>query len=285
MLNQVYPAPRPTKRSLWIALLFGVFIGGFLWYFEPFDIDLSQGRIDGLWVWGFGVISSLVLILSLYVLPHFFPSWFSDDFWRIKHQLLYWSIILLVIATGNGLYTNYLNELPFSWGRYWWIINRTFILGIIPFSFILMLDFYRRDQHFSQEAQQLEGIKNSPMQETPTGSWTIQTDLKTEYFSFLEQAFYFARAEGNYIDLYLMQDAQLTATTYRLTLSAFEKQLDSPSLMRCHRSYLVNLDKVQSVTGNAQGLKLVLEDGRSIVPVARNYVTTIKGYLSAQADQ
>ena len=119
MLNQVYPAPQPSQRTVLIALLFGLFIGGFLWYFEPFDIDISRNRLDGLRVWGFGLISSAVLIVFLYLIPFFFPKAFSDSHWRIKHQLLYWSLILFVIATGNGLYTNFINELPFSWSNYW----------------------------------------------------------------------------------------------------------------------------------------------------------------------
>ncbi|MEM6725507.1 MAG: LytTR family DNA-binding domain-containing protein [Bacteroidota bacterium] len=284
MLNQVYPAPSPSKYSVLIALLFGLFIGGFLWYFEPFDIDIQNGRLDSLRVWGFGLISSVALLIGLYLVPLFFPAWFSDAHWRIKHQLGYWSILLLVIATGNGLYTNYINELPFTWSNYWWIINRTFMLGIIPFSFILLLDAYRRERQFTQTAQTLQAIKpERPAAHSPT-RWIIQTDLKQEEFTFEATSFYYARAEGNYIDLYFMEADQLRSVTYRLSLSAFAQQIDHPSLQRCHRSYLVHLDRVQQISGNAQGLKLLLEDGQTVVPVARNYVSAIKAFWSARSD-
>ena len=50
-----------------------------------------------------------------------------------------------------------------------------------------------------------------------------------------------------------------------------EKQLsDLPQFFRCHRTYLVNLDRVGHVSGNAQGYKLHLEGIDNLVPVSRS---------------
>lgn len=48
-----------------------------------------------------------------------------------------------------------------------------------------------------------------------------------------------------------------------------------PHIIRCHRSYIVNLDRVERVTGNAQGYKLHLLGGQFEVPVARRFNDTI----------
>lgn len=57
----------------------------------------------------------------------------------------------------------------------------------------------------------------------------------------------------------------------RSSLSRLENQLEGQNIVRCHRSFIVNLDKVEKVTGNAQGYKLHLETPELVVPVARKY--------------
>jgi DNA-binding LytR/AlgR family response regulator len=39
---------------------------------------------------------------------------------------------------------------------------------------------------------------------------------------------------------------------------------------RCHRSYLVNLNYIRHISGNATGYKLHLEGVNDLIPVSRN---------------
>ena len=39
---------------------------------------------------------------------------------------------------------------------------------------------------------------------------------------------------------------------------------------RCHRAYIINLDKVEHVEGNAQGYKVRLINTEESIPVSRN---------------
>ncbi len=280
ILNNEYPAPNPTKRNLVVSLLFGVFIAFFLIYFEPFEINISSGKNTIGSLLFFGAISAFVLIIFLYVLPFFLPEIFADKHWKVKHQIIFCSAILLVIATLNGLYTNYINSMSFSWSNYWWIINRTFVLGSIPFSFFILIDFKRRDAMNKEAAIAILKGKNKNDQTPKVGVYLIVTDLKNETFTFEDRDFNHAVAIGNYTDLYFSNEADLTRSTYRISLTSFEKQLNAANLQRCHRSYLVNINKVTNVSGNAQGLKLTLADGTSEVPVSRKYIPDIKKSLS-----
>lgn len=284
ILNNEYPAPNPTKRNLLTSLLFGLFISFFLIFFEPFEIEISNGKntIESLLL--FGVISAFVLIVFLFILPLFFPTTFSDRSWTIKHQILYCSAILFTIATFNGLYTNHINSLSFSWSNYWWIINRTFVLGSIPFSFFILVDYKRRDAKNKQEAKGILKPKNKNPEARNTTSHLISTDLKKEKFTFEDSNFTHAVAVGNYTDLFFFSQGKLTSKTYRISLTSFAKQLNTPHLRRCHRSYLINIHQVTNVSGNAQGLKLSLADGASEVSVSRKYIPDIKASLSKLND-
>jgi len=279
ILNQKYPAPKPEVRSVITAILFGSFIGLFLLFFEPFDINLSTHDNKTFEVLFFGIITTTVLLVFLYFLPLLFPKVFSDKYWKVKHQIIFYLIVLFVIATCNGIYTNYINNLSFSWANYWWIINRTYVLGGIPLAFITLIDQQRKAKMNAGQAQtMLNSIKEFTKDTTET-LHQIDTDLKNETISFSEDDFYFAVATGNYIDLYISEKDVFKKDTYRLTLSSFEAQLDTSTLVRCHRSYLVNLKKVKNITGNAQGLKLTLNDQLETVPVSRKYMPIVKQFF------
>lgn len=95
-----------------------------------------------------------------------------------------------------------------------------------------------------------------------------------------EVDFLFATAEGNYVDLVsIATDGTLRKTTHRLTLASLEQQLDADFLHRCHRSYLVNLRKVDQWEGNTQGLRLLLQGHQETIPVSRKYVAEIRAWL------
>lgn len=285
ILNNAYPSPSPETRNLVVALLFGIFISFFLIFFEPFDIDVASGKTKMIPLFFFGLITTMVLLIFLYLLPLAFPMLFKDSHWKVKHQICYCAIILFVIATLNGLFTNYINSLPFSWNNYWWIINRTFILGCIPFSFLILLDSIRKNQSNTKAAKAILGMRSTKDTVQTGMQWSINTDLKNESFTFNDIHFNYAAAHGNYIDFYFEDKGEIRFKTYRINLTTFEKQLNASYLHRCHRSYLVNLNKVTDVSGNAQGLKLLLDDNRTVVPVSRKYISEIKRYFSQSPDK
>ncbi|MFZ1807792.1 MAG: LytTR family DNA-binding domain-containing protein [Cyclobacteriaceae bacterium] len=283
MLNNEYPAPAANLRNLLIAVMFGLFIALFLLYFEPFDINVASGKDSVPSLFFFGFITASVIAVFLYLLPLVFPKIFSDTHWKVKHQIVLWFAILFVIATLNGIYTNYINSLPFSWSNYWWIISRTFVLGGLPFSFLILIDYQRKNLSYNKTAHYILDRRQKTDHGPKSVIWSIATDLKNDTITFDDQAFRYAVAVGNYIDLFTTEEGQLKRETYRVTLSSFEKQLEAAHLKRCHRSYLVNLNEVVNVSGNAQGLKLTLTEGVVIIPVSRKYVPIIKEFFSKRS--
>ncbi len=249
-------------------------------FFEPFDINLSNDKNKVFQLLFFGCITTIVLIIFLYIFPLSLPRIFSDEYWKIKHQIIFYLIILFVIATFNGVYTNYINSLRFSWSNYWWIINRTFVLGGIPIAFLTLLDFQRKDKLNRIEANDILSTKKEFKKNSYATIHQISTDLKNETISFNEDNFNYAIAVGNYIDMCILTKNTLKCVTYRVTLSSFEAQLGkSSSLTRCHRSYLVNLKKVEDISGNAQGLKLELKNQTEIIPVYRKYIPIVRQFF------
>ncbi len=273
-LNQKYPPPRLHRKSLGIALFFGLFIFGFLYYFEPFHINNQDYSFVNFA--GFGLISFFSFLLFQNLLPEILPGFFSDRNWRVKHQILLYALILFCIATLNGMYINYIQSLSFSWSNYLFIITRTWVLGILPIFLIVLFDYNQKLRKNLEYAAAIAREVSPQAVQSKEVVYRIQTDLKEEEFSISQRHFLFARAEGNYVSIYTSDTPK---ALYRLTLNSLEKQLASKAFFRCHRSYLLNLKKVQDIGGNAQGLKVHLEDCMETVPVSRKYIPHFREQL------
>jgi len=280
ILIQKYPAPRPVLKSLIIAVLSGVFIALFLLYFEPFNFHLNTDGNKVFHMFFFGCISTFVLLLFLYVFPLLLPNLFSDKSWKVGYQVIFYMLILIVIAIFISIYSNYVNSIPFGWDSYWLILSRTFVLGILPITFITFFDYYLKVKFNLDLASNILKNKKEFLKDSKEVTYQILTDSKNETFSFSENDFIYAIADGNYTDISYLDENTLKKVTYRVTLSSLETQLkEASSLVRCHRSYMVNLKKVKNISGNAQGLRLELINQSEIIPVSRKYIPIVKQFF------
>ncbi|MEO0337900.1 MAG: LytTR family DNA-binding domain-containing protein [Bacteroidota bacterium] len=279
MNKRYYPPPATGLNGLLYSIAFGAFIGFFLWFFEPFDLD-SDGYSTGEILF-FGVISFFVFFAFHVVVPLILPGLFREKGWTIWSQMLFYLIVLLAIATLNGLYINYLNDLDFSWRNYGFIIIRTIVLGVIPIFMFVLLFYYWKNQASTSQAAAISRLLSQKDTAAVSEKVVIKTDIKNETFQLSLEDFLFAKADGNYTQITtLSQDKQI----YRLNLSAFTQQLTNfDHLLRCHRSYVVNGKHIIKVTGNAQGLKLWLTGCEDFIPVSRKYIPEIKSYLNQSA--
>ena len=83
----------------------------------------------------------------------------------------------------------------------------------------------------------------------------------------------YIEALQNYIKIGFVNGAgKLNEQIERATMKQVDDESGSASIVRCHRSYMVNQDAIISVKGNAQGLLLSLSDCEKVIPVSRSYV-------------
>jgi len=86
---------------------------------------------------------------------------------------------------------------------------------------------------------------------------------------------------GNYIHIFYHNGKDLKSILLRNTLKQVEFQLkDNHFMIKCHRAYLVNRNKVVRVKGNSQGLRLVLNCTDEEIPVSRNLSKSLMDILN-----
>ncbi len=88
----------------------------------------------------------------------------------------------------------------------------------------------------------------------------------------LDNLFYI-KAEDNYINVFYQRNGTIASYMLRCKMKTIEDNcVDSSSLMRCHRSYIVNIDKVSVLHNEADGFIIDFEkEGLDSIPVSKTY--------------
>ncbi|NJB35290.1 LytR/AlgR family response regulator transcription factor [Croceivirga sp. JEA036] len=107
---------------------------------------------------------------------------------------------------------------------------------------------------------------------------TIHGVNKAETLTLLESDFIFAKAQQNYVDIYYNTATGMQQKTFRSTLSNMVKQL--PKAWQVHRSYLVNLDYIKTVEGNARKRFVRITPTEETIPISQVYYKALSKRLS-----
>ena len=279
-LNEPFPDRTTYLENVYDILGVGGFITLFLYFISPMEIDTYPGNKFSLCL-AFGMVTILVSFaydffqLKILKVERDLPSW----------TFLKWifSIIGLItcITIGNWFLLGYIsNWILLNANALFQIIIGTWTIGIFPIVFsgiMIQLRAYKSNQI---HATNISTTLATPNPITPTEKQvSIFSQNKKNQLDLNLSDLLFAEAMQNYVSIYFLKEKKVQKEIIRTTLSNVEKQLEDTSIIRCHRSYLVNPDQIEKVEGNAQGLRLTLHHLHDTqVPVSRKYIPTLKAY-------
>lgn len=240
----------------------------FIWVFRPFW-DVSVLALDRFtqtagyaWFW---VATTLVMLAARAIRFALYDS--SRTI--IPALLLQWLVELMMVGGIYLFFTNmYLfpdREITISL-----ILKVTlYMFGIvsIPFTIVTLVSALL-DNSESYEALKA-GVR---AQQFANDSRNIHLfDHKDEYkLSLRSNTIFYAEAQDNYTHIFYEEDGVAQNYLLRCPISKFEKQVEGSRLVRCHRSYVVNLDHVAEFVKGRSNSTLILDNSKSI-PVSKSY--------------
>jgi TolB-like protein/DNA-binding LytR/AlgR family response regulator len=122
---------------------------------------------------------------------------------------------------------------------------------------------FRDDERFS------ELIDRTFVPEKKDRIVTIQSDTK-ESFKINLRKLVFIEAQENYSRLVWKEKGEIHEKLLRVTLRHIEDQLDGTPIIRCHRSYMINLQYPFTIHGNSNGYRLKSPYFRESIPISRS---------------
>ncbi len=271
LLSQAYPFYYQGKELWLITVLLFFMTLLFGYFFEPFEVYQPEHKMGYFWI---TLIHSCtpVFIVFLFLSLKMFPR--LKDNWNIKKEILLISIFLLIVGIVQFLIRDVIYDNPNNWSLQYFYeeIRNTSLVGIL-FTFILVpINYHRLNTRNIINANAFNTSKITAIISNKTTSYINELDVDSKNVLY-------AKAEGNYIELFLSNGSK---TLKRLTMKSLGNILDSyPNYIKTHRSYIVNINQIVSVNGNAQGYKLQLKNCSDIVPVSRNMISTFNKKMNS----
>jgi hypothetical protein len=277
-LVQPYPRePRNLRRWLLTSAGAGLFVALFLIIFQPFgSAEWNDPRKIYLLA-GYGVVTFVFLFTGGLLFPYLFKNFFDEKNWTVGREILWNVVIILFIGFGNLLYKTW--TLGDGYGSIMGWLGITAAIGIIPSTVITLLSYIRLlRRHTTTELHIGRHHEESGTTELPQTIIFIAENEKDTLVVSVNDLLFIESAD-NYSEIVFVQHGKSAKVLLRGSLSSFEEQAHHPDVVRCHRSYVVNLQQVESISGNAQGYKLQLKNYATPVPVARRYRDLVTGYF------
>lgn len=270
---------RPAMVGITLFIL--LFVFGFLYFFKPFNIVNRIPPDESLFevCMAFGLVSAVTYALYVVLPIHLFPNLISEKTWTVGKELIYTNLLLFMISFTNVFVADIYNVdevngeigfLPFCWDSFY----HTYMIGIFPVALVTMLNNYvKLQRNLNRAREQNERLKEHAGQadlDEPV-EITIDSQIKSNQLTVNLNELLFVMSDGNYVEYYIRNgEGDVRREIQRNTLTSIQHQLAAyDQFFRSHRAYIVNLRKIKSSSGNAQGLQLSFHDTDHQVPVSR----------------
>jgi len=257
----------------------------FLYFIQPFSYDFDEHRFS-FWIIALlnGLLVGSLFLVYIGMIRGFAPRLIDEESWTLGRELSFWLLFLLLTGIGNFFLRDLIydnpNNLSFHYFRteviHTLIVGSFFLLFIVSGKYLHIVSITTGKAASWNKV--IRDYRNRQMDESVV---TIRSDSQSESIRFSLQDFLYAKVDGNYIEFYLTDDnGEVKCQIKRNTLLNVEKQLkDIPNIIRVHRSYIVNIHKIESVSGNAQGYRLGIKDCNSVIPVSRSYISVFDNMM------
>ncbi|UMB59210.1 LytTR family transcriptional regulator [Lutibacter sp. A80] len=273
-LNKTIAYTKSWKHTFLISVVLGILVPLLLISLEPFD-NSNTFSYKYIILSGYALCIIIPLLLAHIIENYVYKK--QTNRWFVVNEFLYITITLFLIFVFAFFYHFLIvSNLHTFTLKAIWGFAKAFCLPFTPI--VVPIWLYLRSKYGVIEVP-LSNKKNTKK----INSITITGNNKSETLSILESDFIFARAQQNYVDVYFKTEKGVAQKTFRNTLSNIMKQL--PNAWQVHRSYLVNLDYLKTVEGNARKRFIRITASEEIIPISQLYYKALSNRLSNSSQE
>lgn len=276
-MNTKIPEYLYEKGNIVRLIIFtAVFALLFINIFQPFG---SREWYPNISEFKYFFFSSLIILTGMLVVV--VSRWLMYRFSK-KHDILYWHYILwivgeiLTMALFFSIFVKFFTEGGKTRDFYLIIeqstINTSLVL-LLPYS-ILWLYFALKEKNRLLQDIGVNTNSQEKQEAEPKKALIAFPDEKGEFrISIAQENILYIESADNYVTIYYLNKSARSKYLLRNSMKWIETNLtEDTNLVRCHRSYIVNLDNVKVLQKKKEGIFLELDTlNTPDIPVSKTY--------------
>ncbi len=256
-----------------VTVIFSIF---FLNVFVPFNINRwsrDSGFDQFIRLSGFGIIGGVVLSISqlfirkLFGVDHFriwtFTLWFCGELFSM-------AFLFIVYQSNHGIdFIQLIKEMPDS-------IRYTLLSILIPYSLALLFITLniQKSKFETLKVNTVIPVFEPKLFDFPDEKGVIRFSIAPDQILYFESA-------DNYLIIFYLNNGKLSKQILRNTLKNIELLVAGSFMKKCHRSFMINLQKIEFVDYDKACCRIKLIGVIEPIPVSRKYYPEFKLFLKS----
>jgi hypothetical protein len=274
MLDFQKPIPSylNEKQNIIRLILFtSLFALVFINIYSPFGVDrwFNLTRLEFFTYSSLTILIGVLVVVLSRILMYHFCKRHTINIW----QYLIWIFAeILLMALTYALFEKlFLKDIRLFSDLVRNSSRNTALVLLLPYS-ILWLYFSWMDKK-----DQIERLADfQPSSDNTRNMIPFYDEKGILKFSIKKENLLYLESAENYVNICYLNKGKVSKYLLRDTLKKIEETFSGTEIIRCHRSYIVNFEKVKVIRKDRDGLKLEF-DNPSVtdIPVSKTYVNSV----------
>ncbi|MGF1637087.1 MAG: LytR/AlgR family response regulator transcription factor [Cyclobacteriaceae bacterium] len=273
------PHPDHADVARYFRFVTYIWLGVFLVLvtFRPFSLSQFQGLYMFLYPLAYSLVAySSMLLASLWII--ICPSLFEEKTWTLGKEMLWATYQMLSISIFLHIFGPLISPYPGMFADYGFAFKATMLGGLLPYLINTGFRHYYLLKSNFEAAKRLNQQLRKAVSPQVNGNHYKEIIIAENSLKLNPKDIQYIESVGNYLNIYVLKGEPIKI---RATLKeAFATLQAFPQFVRCHRAFIVNIDLICKIEGNAAGLRLHMsDDDLPQVPVSRSHTAMLRGLL------
>lgn len=274
-LFERYPAYPRGAFNIAIAIGLAILSAIAFYYFVVLFIPNVSTEASAIFTISLGVTIFLIISVFQLVLPFALASYLKKKSWTVG------SVIILTFLQTNlivtAAYVLAIVTIPNFEHSEWGVF---FVAAMASGTIWTLLITIPRYLYLKTRNKKIADSLNSslPSPSTFTKNKSLQLHEQGKaVLNITSSQFLYLECEDLFVYAYHLSEGHIRKTLIRRHIDSIVKDWDSiPEVVHCHYEYMVNLQRVTSLYGNASGVFYNLDGTKFKVPLSRRYIKEMK---------
>jgi len=266
------PSYLNEKRNIIRMVIFtSLFALVFINIYSPFGVDrwFNLTRLEFLTYSSLVILTGVLVVVVSRIIMYYYGRrliinyyhYFAWIFAEIMLMSLFYALFEKFILKDVRIFTELVKLSA----------QNTALVLLLPYS-VMWLYFSWHDK--KEQIERMEEIRSSSG--NVRDMLPFYDEKSVLKFSIKKDSLLYLESSENYVSIFYLNKGKISKYLLRDTLKKMEEKFSGTEIVRCHRSYMVNFEKVKVIKKDKDGLKLEL-DNPSVtdIPVSKTYVDNV----------